>query len=468
MPTISGRMGNRKTKQILHDLRKLIPTYLKNDNENILLLEDKFYKISQHRQKNIRKFVDTIKKINKDLVQEIIEDNKKYVKEFNEEIEIKNNQIKKENPNLNKTELKKLLENKKSSSIRKNTKFFNSGIFTFSEEMKEDYKNNPNEFHKRMKIFKKEFEEEYKTKITHMTLHLDEKTPHVHFDFINYNFETHKTLRKNLTIQDFRDYQDFNEKIFKGYGQGYKRGKDKRETNNVHIDIKQSHMIEEFKNIVNEIIEKNKLPLNDLIDIKDKIKLLAKNSNEHNEKENYKIQLKELTKQINLHKKLNKNLEKYIKDIVKKNSVLGMKNWDGIYSDISKLIEEHNKNIMNENLKLESKVFNLEKLVEEMKNNKDNYTHKELYEENQELEKKVEDLEIETIDEDLETEKKEHSITKTKLEEKNKFNIQLLDKNRELEIENLELQKLVSEDLKCPKCKKYYLLVLVIIEHHPK
>jgi len=140
---------------------------------------------------------------------------------------------------LNKKSYEDLLQeqNKRSKrKIQKNTERFFSGVMTFSNEMTQDYKNNPNQFQENAKAFLKDLEEKYQLQISYAELHLDETTPHIHLMFDNISKENGKSVRRTINPKKLSEIQTLLGEHFSNMG--YSRGKDKNETNAKHFDFK--------------------------------------------------------------------------------------------------------------------------------------------------------------------------------------------------------------------------------------
>ena len=205
----------KKNNQVNHDTRKSRINYLRSENDNIFFDKDfNKFEFSTNHPKQQKDFNNLIKKDFENYKKLIQKDNSDFVISHNEEIEIHNSQKINEDNQLSKTQ----------SSIQKNTKYSFSGLLTFSPTMKKDFENNKELFYKKLKQFIKDFEEKHNTKILYSSIHLDEKTPHIHFEILNYDFKNHNTLKRTFTKEDMSNFQDMGGNIFKDFGQGYHRG----------------------------------------------------------------------------------------------------------------------------------------------------------------------------------------------------------------------------------------------------
>lgn len=146
--------------------------------------------------------------------------------------------------------------------IQKNTERFSTGIFTFSQTMKEDYKNSPEVFNNCSKKFCEKLEEEFGLQISYAELHLDETTPHVHILFDNISKIDGKSIRRNITPDKLSKAQTLMGECFEPMG--YKRGEENSKRK--HLNVKELHEINEAK-------EKLK---NELKGFKDELKLFDK------------------------------------------------------------------------------------------------------------------------------------------------------------------------------------------------
>lgn len=127
-------------------------------------------------------------------------------------------------------------EHKKlSKDFRKDRhKSLNEGVLYFSNGINEDYRNNLEEFNKKLQLFLKSIEEEYNTKILNFQIHLDEVETledgteqgniHIHFMFLNFDKKTGKVLNLTRSKKNGGRLQDLAAEQFSDFGQGYQRG----------------------------------------------------------------------------------------------------------------------------------------------------------------------------------------------------------------------------------------------------
>jgi len=242
-------------------------------------------------------------------------------------------------------------------AIQKTTNLEISGMISFSETMRNDYEKNPNEFKKRTIDMLKEFAQIHNTKILNASIHLDEKTPHIHFSFLNYDFKNHRTLKRTLNSENLEDLQDFGQKHWLSYGVGYERGEKVSKTGNKHLSVKDSHKVEEFKLQLDAVIKNYKSSLYELEELRrikrEEIKLKE-------DKTQDKIILKQLTKNINAEKQRIKFIENYMDKSINKNmKFFGGRGTDGIKEDVIKLFSDSGL----ETKSLERKLESMEKSI---------------------------------------------------------------------------------------------------------
>lgn len=137
---------------------------------------------------------------------------------------------------LNKKSYEELLkeQNKRSKrKIQKNTERFFKGIMTFSKEMTQDYKSNPDMFKECSIEFIKKIEDKYQLQISYSELHLDETTPHIHLLFDNISKVNGKSIRRNINPKILSEIQTEMGIAFSKMG--YQRGIEKSITNAEHF-----------------------------------------------------------------------------------------------------------------------------------------------------------------------------------------------------------------------------------------
>jgi len=129
---------------------------------------------------------------------------------------------------------------------QKTMKKFSSGLITFSKSFNEDHNEN---YDKKIKEFIKQ---RFKDTI-YIVIHNDETTKHYHFQYLNYDFNTHKSISKNINTSKLQDELD------EFLGSEYKRGI-KQVKPSKHLDILQSKIIEKERELerLNTLIEERK------------------------------------------------------------------------------------------------------------------------------------------------------------------------------------------------------------------
>jgi hypothetical protein len=259
--------SNKKDKslgQILHNTRTIKPSYLRNE-------------LFHNQYKN----------------EIYIFDNNEF-KHFTQTYRSDELLINKLLKNQLENEVEKVKSKSKNYRIAKSAITINS-IITLSNSINDDLENGKISKDKLSNLFLKttqEIAKQHNLEIMNITIHYDEKTPHAHIAYKNYN-ENGKAQSQRLK-KEYSLAQDTCETYFKDIG--YVRGKSKEETHSTHLNTKLMHEkeIEELKimknNLIDEITNISKLA-NDILQEKQKIE------NDYNE----------------LNKRSIKELKKYIK-----------------------------------------------------------------------------------------------------------------------------------------------------------
>ncbi len=197
------------TSQLAHDLREKEVDYLRDTSENNLVyFENKKVKMSD----------ETYQEFKQNLQQSAKEQ-----KEIHEKITGRKSQIK---------------------------NYFIDGIITFSEQMKQDYQDNPKKFITNTKKSLEHFSNKYNSKLLVHTIHLDEKTPHIHFKYENVNRKTGMSIQRYIKKQNLSDLQT---EISKNWGNmGYERGIENSKAK--HYSVKEAHE-RERKQELDKLIE---------------------------------------------------------------------------------------------------------------------------------------------------------------------------------------------------------------------
>lgn len=260
------------------------------------------------------------------------------------------------------------------------------GVFTFSEQMKEDIKNKKYTYNDLFKVANeclKEIASVYDTKINYMVLHLEESSPHFHWSFSNFDDRGMSLFHSNKNIDFLSNLQNIG---FKHFSQlGMERGQKKEITgvnnksiqkfwrdkniqqkqqnivlNNQNKDLLKtkdnlSNVISNNQNLINGLdTQLNDLQLKKIdldIDLENTKKLRDSVKNDTNKsieekKKNYD-EITKQQKQIRTLRQVYTNKEKSIKEL--KNEIL---------NDIKEILEKSKKMIGYDEQKLQQNIFN--------------------------------------------------------------------------------------------------------------
>jgi len=196
---------------------------------------------------------------------------------------------------------------KNKRNLRESFSSWSDGVITFSEKIHQDLgeKYTQKELIIIRKEFLKDFEKDFKTNVKLVILHLDEKTPHFHFMFKNFDEKGQSIIWKNNNSEKLSKLQDRRFEHFQKLGM--ERGiKKKKELIGVrdYKTIKQYHREQEIK--LKEIQEATKNEIKKLKDLRLKIKndiILGK--------ELKKKQYEEISKQQNEYRVLNNKIKRF-------------------------------------------------------------------------------------------------------------------------------------------------------------
>lgn len=215
---IAGNSTSKCINQLAHDLRIKKVDYLKNDGQkNLLVAPNENVIFSQNESDQV---------LFEKLKQEIIISAKEQ-KEIHEKVVKQKSQIK---------------------------NYFINGIITFSEDMKKDFYENQKKFQELAKKTLADISKKYGIKLLHFTIHLDEKTPHIHFTFENVNRSTGRSVQRYITKSDLRNLQT--ETAAHWQEMGYKRGKENSKSK--HYSVAIGHQKEELEDLKTEIQRRKK------------------------------------------------------------------------------------------------------------------------------------------------------------------------------------------------------------------
>lgn len=189
--------NSRNTNNIKHNLRTVSTEHQKNNNDNVLIYNNKIYR-----------------------------DNKTIKKQFNSIMEKRKMLIEEHN------ELYKL--NNGNRKLRKEHSSIMEGIITFSKSIKEHLNNDEymENLLKNGMEAANEISNKLNTEILYISLHLDEETPHFHFHMKNFDNTGASIFYKNKKKETLSELQDIVGEKYKSMG--LRRGIKKEYTNNNH------------------------------------------------------------------------------------------------------------------------------------------------------------------------------------------------------------------------------------------
>ena len=124
----------------------------------------------------------------------------------------------------------------KTRNLKDDSGSWGEGVFTFSDQLKEDIKNKKYTFNELSKIALeclKDYEEYLGIKTKYMVLHLDEKNPHFQYFFTNFNDNGASITHLNKKAEQLSPLQDIAHKHFGKLG--IERGLKKDFTNSKHM-----------------------------------------------------------------------------------------------------------------------------------------------------------------------------------------------------------------------------------------
>lgn len=253
------------------------------------------------------------------------------------------------------------------------------GVFTFSEQLKEDLKNKKYTLNDLMKVANdclKEIASTYDTKINYMTLHLDETTPHFHFSISNHDEQGMSLFHSNKNKEFLSKLQDIGFKHFSKLGMERGISKEITGVNNKsiqkhwrdkNIQAKQLNNSLNKQNIeLTNSISKKQIQINDLdielndlklkkidldIDLENTKKLRLEVQNDtsksvEEKKRNYE-EITKQQKQIRALRQVYTKREQSIKDLKKE-----------IMQDMREILENSKKFVGYDEQKLQQNIFN--------------------------------------------------------------------------------------------------------------
>lgn len=196
---------------------------------------------------------------------------------------------------------------KNKRNLRQNFSTWSEGVITFSEQIHHDLgvKYTKEELIETSRTFLKDFEKEFETKIKMFVLHTDEKTPHFHFFFENFDKNGASITYKNRTREKLSFLQDLRFKHFQNLGM--KRGIKKEKSK---IGIRDYKTIKQYK--TEEILQLNEVQDNIKEEIEN-LKIYRKKIIEDKELiiEEKKLIYKEISKKQNTLRNLKRLITKF-------------------------------------------------------------------------------------------------------------------------------------------------------------
>ncbi|MCT7574101.1 hypothetical protein N5U00_02060 [Aliarcobacter butzleri] len=296
-------------------------------------------------------------------------------------------------------------------------------IVALSQEQVEEYLKEGKDLSLGIEEFAKNLEEKYNFKILFSSEHFDEgyvkdneinRNYHFHIVAYNYDLENMKAITSSFSRQDFRDLQDLASNSFKNVGLDFERGISKTITKKQHLE-KNEHIIQKQKEEIKELYTNTNKLKNEFKDLRN---LFEKGSEEYN---NLNILVKNLQQE---EKELRQKKEVIVEDFqeqrtlissfakdfivnntTKKNDIRTINNSQDFYKNlvleiekITKLdiknldyenIKVFEKNIIEENRNLTSKMQQLENKVQNLEN--ENYSLKDKIEELENENDKIKD-----------------------------------------------------------------------------
>lgn len=315
---VQGHNNTKTINTIKHNLRaiKSLNQNMNSKHSNYIMLDNKVIKLDNNNIKTLFKQLNT---------------------QYNND-RLRHNEIYKKHNKRN---------------IRENNGSWFEGVFTFSEQMKKDLKDNKYNLNDLVKVANdclKEISETYVSEIKYMTLHLDETTPHFHFALSNWNDRGLSLYNQNKTKDFLSNLQNIGFKHFSSLGM--ERGVSKEISSVNHKEInkywRDKNIVEKqqnntLKNVNLHLQQQNK-------DIQNNIN---NQSNELNQLQSLSLTLKNeitsLNNEIN-DNKIKINDLKIERDTISKDTTKSKEEKKILYSEIStkqKELRDLNEDIKN-------------------------------------------------------------------------------------------------------------------------
>jgi len=216
---LQSRNNSVSINNIKHNLRTIKTKNVINDNDNILIFNN-----------------------------QIIDNNLEIKKQFREISQIRRNMIK-EHTLIHR-------ENNEGRKLDNTTGSISEGIITFSELIIDKQKE-PNFKHNFSSLIQQSVNEicnKLDTEPIYISIHLDEKTPHCHFHFKNYDNEGKSITYKNKNKEFLSSLQDLVGEKFKDFG--FRRGI-KKDLTNKNYQTTQTYKEKQLSEL-NEVVESKK------------------------------------------------------------------------------------------------------------------------------------------------------------------------------------------------------------------
>lgn len=399
---IKGNSTSKSINQLAHDMRIKSVNYLKNENQDNLLVADEEILFSQN-EKNQEKF----NQLKKKMLKSAEEQRQNHESTIGQKSQIKN--------------------------------YFIDGIITFSEDMREDFFNDQKLFRRLAKETLQEMGDKYNILLMHHTIHLDEKTPHIHFCFENINRETGRSVQRYITKLDLKQLQT--DVGAKWEEMGYKRGKEDSKAKHYSVAIgHQKEKLEELRDTLDNVID----------EIKKNKKIIKASEKDIQTKKEELDKLDALLKEARVEAKVVKKMdivdheiEENIDEIIKKSKSIFKLDEDKLRANMRekmkelaktnfKSLEEQNalsqaNVLLNENYELREELKDIKKVNNELSN------------ENLELENEIDELNDEN--DYLQRENEELKENIQELEKIYKFNYKEFKENRKSRYQEMKEKK---------------------------
>ena len=268
---IRGNSTSKAVNQLAHDMRIKQVNYLKSSSQENLLVTPNEQIIYSQDKSNKKLF----EKLKEELLQSAEEQKEIHEKSIGQKSQVKN--------------------------------FFINGIITFSTDMQKDFYENQDKFHELTKKTLDDFSKKFGVKLLNHSIHLDEKTPHIHFCFENINRSNGKSVQRYISKLDLKNLQTLTGSHWEKMG--YARGKEN--SGKKHYSVAVGHEKERLENLKNQIQEQKKLIKSQELEVSqnktelDKLDVVLKATRK---------QIKEIKNLTELDSKIEADIDQIIKD----------------------------------------------------------------------------------------------------------------------------------------------------------